>query len=701
MRQRFFTSTAQTRLIKNIIANTPLPIYDTVQPGDYIIKNCKYIYNISLIRCIKSGTLEGSGEFVTLDYSFYWGANKLNHTEKLKDATGFYDSKVHEWLGRYLRAYRDMKGINLMPFYNCFSGVYTSRFTLLPTNFTNNYIDESQHISTVVGTKISVYESIQSYDVYTQGTEDFNNKYVEQSAYKTLQIPIKLNRTYTIAVDCDSTVRIAPAFINHGHLVKVNIGTSEIDLTDTLINNADEQGMISPISLEKTNTTFIKPFTIFINSKNQSIIDGIITEDDIGLTYEQLLQRYEKYLYLLIQLPRNNTSSVVVLEGDYTNVSTRKIFSLEQFNKITANIYENIQTSVGQVILSKVNNNKLISNAPYVASLNIEGLEFNNLGILNSKILSIIPDKDYGSLEYYFNFQKGRLLGDVNLDGRLNSADFGIVNDYIINDGNLSFPLTEEQLQAMDANEDGVIDWDDVTKIIQLSNTYYITTGDTNLHIYSYVPIPEGSEFTVNWCYNEDVSRPQFVENNNIENDNTLLDELLISKLSLLQFNDQKNYPFSDRLIEYLTLNVIDSADEISDNVKYVQNFFGGFNRNDFTYGAWNNYLRIKIYLDTINANKITHLDNIGYVDKTIESLMFKNLQTTNDGTIGIKSDSLTEDELLLKQQELRQHISQNTSVVNQPRMSYKNNVVKDNLLVNPSSNTPVQRLINKDNLSK
>ena len=137
MRQRFFTSTAQTRLIKNILNNTPIPIYDTVQPGDYIIKGCKYIYNISLIRCIKSGILEGDGEFLTLDYSFYWGANKLNHTETLKDATGFYDSKVHEWLGRYLRAYRDMMGVNLMPFYNCFSGVYTSRFKLVPISYVN------------------------------------------------------------------------------------------------------------------------------------------------------------------------------------------------------------------------------------------------------------------------------------------------------------------------------------------------------------------------------------------------------------------------------------------------------------------------------------------------------------------------------------------------------------------------------------
>lgn len=535
MRQRFFTSTAQTRLIKNILSNTPIPIYDTVRPGDYIIKNCKYIYNISLIKCTKSGTLEGTGEFITLDYTFYWGIDKLNETERLRDNTGFYDSRVHEWLGKYLRAYRDMVGINLMPFYNCFSGVYTSRFNLVPININNKYI-------------ISVYESTQSYDTYSQGSEEFNNTYIDKNPYKILQIPIKLNRKYTIAIDCDSTVRIAPAFINHGHLVKVNIGTDQLSLTELLINGED-----SSLSIEKTNTVFLEPFVIDINSKNQTAVNGIITEEDIGLTYEQLLQRYEKYLYLLIQLPSANTSSIVVLEGDYANVDCNNIFSLENINELNLNIYNNIIENEYEVLAFKTNEFTTISSAPYMACLNIENLSFIK-NKLFAYIFSITSQESYGNLEYYFT------------------------------------PATE--------------------------------TSNYNLYIFSYVPITVGTIFNISWCNFEDISIEKIISANNIQENDALLDEFLLSKLSLLQFNDQKNYPFADRLIEYLTLNVIDSADEISDNIKRAQDYFGVSGRKYSTYGAWNNYLRIIVYLRSIRDKILTHLDNNGYIDKIVESLM-------------------------------------------------------------------------------
>lgn len=628
MRQRFFTSTAQTRLIKNILDNTYIPIYDTVQPGDYIIKGCKYIYNISLIRCIKSGNLEGDGEFLTLDYSFYWGVPKLNHTEKLRDATGFYDSKVHEWLGRYLRAYRDMVGINLMPFYNCFSGVYTSRFTLIPIDYVNKYTNEGI-TSSVVGSKISVYESEQSYDEYSQGTEEFNAKYVEQSSYKILQIPIKLNRTYTIAVDCDSTVRVAPAFINHGHLVKVKLGTTELSLTDIIIDNKDEQGIISPISIEKTNTVFTKPFTIFINNKNQSIVDGIITKDDIGITYEQLLQRYEKYLYLLIQLPRDNTSSVVVLEGDYTNLSTEKIFSLESIEMKENNIFDEPEVYEASVEYSSVNTLTNISDAPYVAYLNVEGLKFDG-DHLKSLILSIEPDDSYGYQEYNFSIKQ-------------------------------------------------------------------LPEGIFNLQIFSYIPIAEDTKFTIKYVNpildDNDVLYSYPTES--VLTNNELLDELLLSKLSLLQFNDEKNYPFADTLIEYLTLNVIDSAETISDNIKRTQDYFGGLNRIDSTYGAWTNYLRSIIYLDTRQDKKVTHLDNNGYVNRAVESHM---IQPKNESDLPISTNYVYETEVLLKQQELRKGINK-VSTVTQPAIVSKKDIVNNSLLTNPSSYTPVQKLIRTDDL--
>lgn len=640
MRQRFFTSTAQTRLIKNILANTPIPIYDTVRPGDYIIKNCKYVYNTCLIKCTKSGIVEEDGEFLTLNYSFYWGVDQLNHTERLRDATGFYDSKVHEWLGRYLRAYRDIVGINLMPFYNCFSGVYTSRFKLLTTSYVNSYVNPDFTRSVQVGNKVTVYEADQSYDTYSQGSEQFNSTYVQSSPYKILQIPIKLNRTYTIAVDCDSVVKVAPAFISHGHLTKVAIGTQKLDLTEILINNSNEQDVISPISIEKTNTVFIEPFTITINSKNQTTVEGITTEEDVGITYEQLLQRYEKYLYLLIQLPRENTSSVVVLEGDYTDISREKVFSLENIDKLLTTTYDDVQTTSSYILESGINSDPTISELPYVAAANIEGLQFGNNKLI-SDIISIDLN-DYGYLE--FNPKQGTYdyfvqvdpstpgaietqPGDVTLDGNVEAADATLVSQYIQGTVN---NFNAQQLFNADVNRDGVINSADVNmigriaaKMISKPAKVYIKayTGSYNLiNIYSYVPLPEGLTFTVK--YKNPVSTINTYVDNSLQENDVLLDKVLLSKLSLLQFNDGKNYPFADRLIEYLTLNVIDSADEISDNVKRAQDYFGVVGRKYSTYGAWNNYLRITAYLRTIRDRTLTHLDNNGYIDKTVESLM-------------------------------------------------------------------------------
>ena len=43
MNQLYFSSNIQTGYIKSILKNVALPIYDVVNPGDYIIKNFYYI----------------------------------------------------------------------------------------------------------------------------------------------------------------------------------------------------------------------------------------------------------------------------------------------------------------------------------------------------------------------------------------------------------------------------------------------------------------------------------------------------------------------------------------------------------------------------------------------------------------------------------------------------------------------------------
>ena len=557
MKQELFKSSVRGRFIKNLLCNTYIPIYDTVRLGDYIIKNCRYIYNISLIQCTKSGTLEGTGEFITLDDTFYWNSYKVNESQKFTSNTGFYDSETHEWLGNYLRAYRDMIGINLMPFYNCFSGVYTDRFKLKTED---NYID--------------VYQSSSSYDTYTQGTKAFNDAYMEKTTYKLFKVPVKLNRSYTIALDCQSTIKIAPAFINHGKLLEVTIGSKKLSLTDLYIQNKDSNGTIRPISTEITNSEFIHPFLYTLPNNNQIKVSNIVAEEDTGLTYEQLFHRYEKYLYLLIQVPKDNNSALVVLEGDYTEVSVDNVFSNEIINDQIQRTFNNFQTNIYNVEKYEINTNTNLIN-PYT--------KLPNPSYVSScpwVSTVILPESEF---KFYSN---GKLKTEIcsveflNIDNNSLSYNVGYSEYYFISNENTEYD-------------------------------YPI------LKIYSWVPIT--TDIKVKITYSND-STTSIYQPYDPRNDDSFLDEMLISKLSLLQLNDNNSYPFSDVLIEYLLSNVIDSADEISDNIKRIQMWFGVQNSPEFTYGAWNNALRIDVFNTAKYINTIPHMDIIGYVDRNVES---------------------------------------------------------------------------------
>ena len=108
--------------------------------------------------------------------------------------------------------------------------------------------------------------------------------------------------------------------------------------------------------------------------------------------------------------------------------------------------------------------------------------------------------------------------------------------------------------------------------------------------------------------------------------------------LQLLNLNDGTSYPFADRLLEYLTGNVITNVDDIPNNIvrtqkalikkKIIKDF------STINYGKWssnmNNYI-----LDYLNKRKLDtpYLNNLfdilGYVDKDIED---ENVLAIKDG---------------------------------------------------------------------
>lgn len=224
-----------------------------------------------------------------------WKSNKALHyngnkilglTRTLKNPTTLYNYQTHEYLGDYLRFLRDFENINLMSMYNCFSNRFCNNIKKLELkwehqveNFTTRQVEKKTRIVT-----------INSYD---------NN-------YKIYMLPVKLFASYTIAIDCYQGVELFCGFYNE-----------KLDTSDAATN------IIKKTYIKVSKALFNQPFiydklsvehwSLENTNKTRSTAD-IITEfsrSDVAVR--------EDMLKLFIKIPATNTSSIVVLEGDYRN----------------------------------------------------------------------------------------------------------------------------------------------------------------------------------------------------------------------------------------------------------------------------------------------------------------------------------------------------------------------------------------------
>ena len=104
-------------------------------------------------------------------------------------------------------------------------------------------------------------------------------------------------------------------------------------------------------------------------------------------------------------------------------------------------------------------------------------------------------------------------------------------------------------------------------------------------------------------------------------NDNTI-NNFMHTDLSLLEMGTSCSYAFSNRLIEYLLLNVVDNTDTIDNNTIKAQELFKLFNIKETMPGVWDNRLRFLLYKKfTANNNAC---DVNGFIDKDVEKMIVK-----------------------------------------------------------------------------
>lgn len=274
MFQQFYTDTLMSRYIKSMLTQTPIYLYDCVRNGDLMIQGQYYIYKEFVIRCDESGRLlidseqeailypsftlfpsqylfPGSGlKSATITVIDYIDSFDTHLFDRFVSNTSYYDSDTHVALGQHLRYLRAVEGLNLMPYYNCYSGLMLTDIELAAQ-------DKLVTVSRVSVTK-----------------------------YKVVAVPIKLGKSYTIAVDCPTPVYMRAVIHDTNRFI------AESELDEQIREDLGASGK------QFSRLRFSDPVTYTFEPSLNSL----------------KLSHLSKDLYLVIQLPQNNTSSIVVLE---------------------------------------------------------------------------------------------------------------------------------------------------------------------------------------------------------------------------------------------------------------------------------------------------------------------------------------------------------------------------------------------------
>lgn len=268
------------------------------------------------------------------------GMNILNYTKKLNIKDGVYDSYTHEYLGEYLRFLRDYYNVNLMSLYNCFS----------------------DRAATNINLKFSISKKVDS-----ENSEIINCEFADNDLYKLYVVPVKLFKNYTIAIDSAQAVELC-CVIYDKTLDSRMINGKFKDIPGLTYQKIRECSFGSPILYDKLNSADI----IRLSRSNNNAE----------------LAQSENNLKLLIKLPKNNDSTIVILEGDYRGwndsmlVHNRSsIIDRSEAGKIKINCSEEDNTK-GKVWTTLTNNSiinkdKIVDDIPFELRSPLQLLRFN------------------------------------------------------------------------------------------------------------------------------------------------------------------------------------------------------------------------------------------------------------------------------------------------------------------------------------
>lgn len=277
MKQKYYVDNLMSRFIKCLLWDTYLPIVSIWKPNTPIIKGLTYVtFDRNIVRAKLDYTpnSENRGPQTSLNSTYF---EKLDDyvvgkfyrgiTTNFRSNSALYDSSTHYYLGQYLRAYRDIFGVDLMPFYNCYSGNASTKIRIKM----NTTLDANGNVD-------SMSEKL------------IDNNTIDDGLI-TYIVPIKFNQYYTIYFNSQVPFRIKPAYYD-------GISLSDVKNVNGQIVRSDLVGYCSAIQPH-----VYKPLTYAGNQEAGNVATKL----------------KEEYLVLLIQVPKKINSALTVLEGDYSN----------------------------------------------------------------------------------------------------------------------------------------------------------------------------------------------------------------------------------------------------------------------------------------------------------------------------------------------------------------------------------------------
>lgn len=383
MFQKFFTDTIESKFIKSLLRNTPIPTYRSITDNDYVIAGCTYINKYGIVRYLESGIAKDS-QFIRLS-PYILNLKDRTYTENYISKYNYYDTETHEKLGDYLRLFRNLNEIDLMQYYNCFSYRFFDNIVLNHNAFNGHgYSLEKNTI------------------------------------YKVAAIPIKFDKTYTIAIDSNSPINIKSFLYDSLGFLNKKVETTVTPVVD-LLN--DCMVYIDDIVTTNSNCQLIPQCSI-----NIPIHYKICTKksdvqiEDFTDEYKKKLLNLEKYLYLLIQLPVNSSSSITVLEGNYTNKHLNKTFYNIDFESLSSSDNDSEFKTIQDVI-----DDILASRTDFIRSNIFEQNDYSNSTALTT-ILSLL---NFCNVE-----DKNRYLS-----GKLSLLEYDFSTSYAFNDRLIEYLL--------------------------------------------------------------------------------------------------------------------------------------------------------------------------------------------------------------------------------------------------------------------